>query len=506
MRSAILYIILSALLLCNFESQAQQPNPPGDWDKAWQMKPNVFRVLKQGKVGIVDGEGKILVPCQFDQVYDLTDDDYVRVLKDLKIGLYHLEKGHILPAEYDQVWPFSGEIAKVLRDRKMGFINKEGLMVIPIEFNHIWPEENNLIKVLKDGKMGFFDISGKIVLPTDYQQIWPFEDNMARVLKDGKMGYIDIDGNVVIPPIYDQVWSFRDGIAKAIQSGAIIYIDKQGQMVNAPIQEYNPSVIQPDTIKEIHTPEPPASDIRIGPDRVEIHRDGNTREITIWPREHRKRKKTKYFEGHLAGVNLGINSYLDSHGNEDIPAEYSFMQLNQEKSIEFSIFPVQEDIRLIGSHLGFVTSMGLKYNNYRFDLVSPAQLNEIGLTWFPEMPEEANITKSKLTVLWLAVPLMLEIQIPNGRHNHDGFYLAGGIEGSLRLRSHTKVIYDNDNTRFKRKNKDDFDLNGLRYTFIARAGYRNIGIYGSYSPQSLFKNNKGPELYPYTIGLSFNFN
>lgn len=506
MRFAFLYILLSVLLLSNFESHAQQPNPPGDWDKAWQMKPDVFRVLKQGKVGIVDDEGKILVPCQFDQVYDLTDDDYVRVLKNLKIGLYHLEKGLILPAEYDQVWPFSGEMAKVLKNRKMGFINKEGLMVIPIEFNHIWPVENSLIKVLKDGKMGFFDISGKIVLPTDYQQIWPFEDNMARVLKDGKMGYIDIDGNVVIPPIYDQVWSFRDGIAKAIQSGAIIYIDKQGRMVNAPIQKNNPSVIQRDTLREIHTPEPPASDIRIGPDRVEINHDGNTREITIWPREHRRRKHNKYFEGHMAGFNLGINNYLDSDGNEDIPAEYSFMQLNQEKSIEFSIFPVQEDIRLIGSHFGLVTSMGLKYNNYRFDLISPSQLNEIGLPWFPVMPEDASITKSKLTILWLAVPLMLEIQIPNDRHNHDGFYLAGGIEGSLRLRSHTKVIYHSDNTRFKRKNKDDFDLNGLRYTFIARAGYRNIGIYGSYSPQSLFKNNKGPELYPYTIGLSFNFN
>lgn len=507
MRTLIFIILLPFLLLPFFDVKGQN-QPPGDWEKTWEMKPGVYRVLKQGQVGIVNAEGAVLVPCQFDQVYDLTDDNFVRVLKNLKIGLYHLEKGIILPAEYDQIWPFEGEMAKVLKNRKMGYVNKEGLMIIPIEYNHIWPEEEGLIKVLKDGRMGFFDISGNLVLPAEYQQIWSFEDGMARILKDGKMGYADHQGNVVIPPIYDQVWGFRDGIAKAMQAGEFVYIDQQGRVVEAPPAPPVPPIppVVMDTTEHTVSPVAPGSGVRIGPDRVEITRDGNTREIVIRKQENSRRHKIRYFEGHLAGVNLGVNSYLDAEGNEDVPAGYGFMQLNHEKSVEFSVYPVQQDIRLIGSYFGMVTSMGLKYNNYRFDLVSPLDLNEIGQSWFPVMPDDASITKSKLTVLWLTVPLMLEIQIPDGRSNYNGFYLAGGVEGSLRLRSHTKVIYHSNNTRLKRKNKNDFDLNGLQYSFIARAGYRNIGIFGSYTPQSMFKTNKGPELYPFTIGLSFNFN
>lgn len=501
----VLYCILLLIILTFIETNAQQIIPPGNWDKSWLMKPDVYRVLKQGEVGIVDSEGKILVPCQFDQVYDLTDDDYVRVLKDLKIGLYHLQKGLVLTAEYDQIWPFNKDIAKVLRNGKMGFVNRDGMTVIPVEFNHIWPEEAGLLKVLKDGKMGFFDLSGRLILPAEYQQIWSFEDGMARVLKDGKMGYVDREGNVVILPVYDQVWSFKNGIAKALQSGQILYIDKQGRVVDAPIQPEAPSVLPPDTIRKEVKQTTHVSGVRIGIDRVEIIDEGKTREIVIRPHKEKKRRNND-FEGHLAGINLGINSYLDSEGNENVPQEYSFMELNHGKSVEFSIFPFQHDIKLIGSRFGMVTSMGLRYNNYRFDISSPEDINEAGLTWFPDMPDDADITKSKLTILSIAVPLLFEVQLPDERRNREGLYLAGGVEGSMRLRSHTKVCYSSDGNNQKRKNKDDFDLKSFRYSFIARAGYRNFGIFGSYSPVSLFKNNKGPELYPYTIGVSFNFN
>jgi hypothetical protein len=202
---------------------------------------------------------------------------------------------------------------------------------------------------------------------------------------------------------------------------------------------------------------------------------------------------------------LGLNSYLNAAHQEEIPEEFSFMELNREKSVEVAIYPVQQDIRLIGSHFGLVTALGLQFNNYRFNLATPADLNPVGLEWFPKMPDDANISKSKLTTLFLTAPAMLEVQIPARGKKHGNLYLAAGVEGGLRLRSHTKVVYASQGDKYKRKSKDDFDMNGLRYSYIARIGYGNIGIFGSYTPVALFKNDKGPELYPYTVGISFNF-
>lgn len=499
MRLLIINILIAILIIFITDAKGQDAQPTGDWEKTWQMKPGVLRVLKQGQVGVVNNDGKILVPCQYDQVYDLTDDNYLRVLKNLKIGLYHLEKGLILPAEYDQIWPFNGDMAKVLKNGKTGFINKEGFVVIPTEFNHIWPEENGLIKVLKDGKMGYFDNSGKIIAPVDYQQIWSFEEDLARVLKGGKMGYIDRNGNEVIPPMYDQVWAFKDGKAKALQSGEVLYIDKQGKMVDAPIIQQDSSMSIPVSTNNSDTI---SQSVKIGPISVTTSETSDGQKSQQY-RFGKSNKRKIPFQGHLAGVNLGINSYLDALGNEDLPNDYRFMELNHEKSVEVTIYPGQQSVKLIGSRFGMVTALGLQFNNYRFDLTSPAQLNETGLSWFPAMPDNANIAKAKLTSFFLTVPVLLELQIPDGR-NREGLYLAAGIEGGLRLRSHAKVIYTSDSSRFKRKLRDNFDLNGLRYSYIARAGYRNFGIYGSYTPVSLFKSNKGPELYPFSVGVTFN--
>jgi hypothetical protein len=36
-------------------------------------------------------------------------------------------------------------------------------------------------------------------------------------------------------------------------------------------------------------------------------------------------------------------------------------------------------------------------------------------------------------------------------------------------------------------------------------GYGNFGIYADYHMKPLFKENEGPELYPFSVGVSLNF-
>jgi hypothetical protein len=57
----------------------------------------------------------------------------------------------------------------------------------------------------------------------------------------------------------------------------------------------------------------------------------------------------------------------------------------------------------------------------------------------------------------------------------------------------------------KRKMKDISGIPSLRYGFMAKAGYGSVSLYGTYYPVSLFDANKGPELYPYSVGLMINF-
>ncbi|GAO29321.1 WG repeat-containing protein [Geofilum rubicundum] len=435
----ILFFLMLFPFLLQAPSVFSQEITETPWERKWEMKPGIYRVLLNGKVGIVDDNNELLVPCQFDQVYGLNDDHFVTVLKDFKIGLYHLEKGLILPAEYDQ--------------------------------------------------------------------IWPFENERAKVLINGKMGLVNTKGQIVIPPIYDQISPFDDGMAMATIGNESIYINHQGQLSGAPVKttpipsEATETSTWPDST-DAPARQKPA--VKIGREQVN-QQETYSREITIrsWP-DKTPKKRRHHFNGHLSGITLGINGYLDEEMQETVPADYGFMSTIHEKSIEFGIYPFQQDVRLIGSHVGLVTAIGLKYNNYRFDIGQMTDINEAARPWFPDLSDNARISKSKLTTVNLSIPLVFEVQIPEG-NGKSRFYLNGGIEGNLRLKSHTKLVFRDEGSRDKRKKKGDFGLNGLRYNFIARAGYDDFGIYATYSPVPLFKSEAGPELYPYSVGITFSF-
>jgi hypothetical protein len=52
------------------------------------------------------------------------------------------------------------------------------------------------------------------------------------------------------------------------------------------------------------------------------------------------------------------------------------------------------------------------------------------------------------------------------------------------------------------KNRDDFHLHPFKMDATARIGWGWINLFGTYSLTSLFKEDKYPELYPFTAGIT----
>jgi hypothetical protein len=98
---------------------------------------------------------------------------------------------------------------------------------------------------------------------------------------------------------------------------------------------------------------------------------------------------------------------------------------------------------------------------------------------------------------------MLEVQIPVSYSSTIN--LGAGVIGAVKLGSHTKVVYHNDGKQ-KDKNRDDFNLNVLRYGVTARAGYEMVQVYGTCWLSPMFEKGKGPELYPFEIGIALTIN
>jgi len=215
--------------------------------------------------------------------------------------------------------------------------------------------------------------------------------------------------------------------------------------------------------------------------------------------DHERRRRRR-FRGHWAGIELGFNNWVTSNQSMSLPADIDYMTLKSNKSSNFNINFTQLSLGLT-KHFGFVTGLGLNWNNYRFDGNNNMVMGPDGV--IQELDPGANLEKSKLATLFLNVPVLLEVQIPV---EHNNLCIAAGPIGAIKLGSHTKMVFEDGHTV---KSYRDFSLNMLRYGMTARIGYGNFQLFGTYYMTPLFQKGKGPggiDLYPFEIGIALSFN
>lgn len=241
--------------------------------------------------------------------------------------------------------------------------------------------------------------------------------------------------------------------------------------------------------------------IRLGRRSVIIIDKGTTTSVEIPDKEEYRDwdvtyKEKRKFRGHWSGFEFGVNGFMDKNQSMIMKDDLAYMDLKQARSWNVNINFLQYSLGFGTDKAGLVTGMGIEFNDYHFSSETTLK-NDNGVTKVDSSFVDFNVSKSKLSTTYFTVPLLLEFQIPAGHHR---LYVSGGIIGGVRLGSHTKVVY-NDGGKEKKKNRDDFNLSTFRYGLTARVGYRGLRLFANYYPTSLFEKDKGPELYPFSIGL-----
>jgi len=257
--------------------------------------------------------------------------------------------------------------------------------------------------------------------------------------------------------------------------------------------------------------------ITVGNKTLIIDEDGNI-ELT-----NGHRNKKRHFNGHWAGLDLGFNGYLTPDFDMSFPPSYEYLDLNMGKSLTCNINFFEENFNLVKDYFGIVTGFGLECHNYRFDrntTLIPDSSNILGY-----LNRGINVKKTKLVVNYLSMPLLLEVQTKGNERKHR-FHFGAGVVLGVRIASHTKIVFEEQNKEFywtrydpasgeyadvamvkspddeTAKNHDDFHLNPFKVDATVRLGYSWVNLFGTYSLTTMFKNNKGPELYPFSIGIA----
>ena len=256
--------------------------------------------------------------------------------------------------------------------------------------------------------------------------------------------------------------------------------------------------------------DPDTSKIRIGNKKYTVIVD-NDKEIKILTdsdsnvveKEHAEKKEHKHakrMDGTWGGFEIGIANFANSSNQMATAADAGFMDLKVANSLSWNFNFAEKSFGLIKNYFGIVTGLGLQYQNYRFatDFTMSKTSDKVVAD-----PVAMELSKNKLGIWNLNLPLLVEFQIPVYGEN-TRIKLAAGVIGGLRIGSRQVQKYTDNGEKQKVKIKDDFYLRNFNYCFTARVGYGNIALFANYNPQTLFETGKGgPELYPVTVGIHF---
>lgn len=233
-------------------------------------------------------------------------------------------------------------------------------------------------------------------------------------------------------------------------------------------------------------------------------------------------KPVKKRRNHWAGIDLGINGFVNANNSLNLnnpagldtsnPSKVTqFMELDYAKSWTVSINFYEQFIKLYKHHVGLVTGLGIEYNNY--ELKHNVQLISKGgsfvhdnVTAYNEnytwgvIDTNINYSKNRFKTFYINAPLLLEFN--TGQHKNKSFHFAAGAIVGYKFTTKMKYKYKEDGDTQKYKDNQDFNTNPFRVSLTARVGYGRLNLFATYGLTPLFEKNRGPELHAFSIGMT----
>jgi hypothetical protein len=253
----------------------------------------------------------------------------------------------------------------------------------------------------------------------------------------------------------------------------------------------------------VHAQEPDTTRIMVGgkeviiisPGAVEVNiEDGDTLDAS--PDEEEQRD----IEAHWAGLEFGPTMLLNEAMKSSFPNDPQWDN-DPGKSFSWNLNLLEHKFPIYRNHIGITTGLGINWT--RVDLKQYV-LNSNADSLWATVDTVSNFDKNKLRAIYLTAPLMVEF-CTNGDGDDDGFYLAAGVIGGVRIGSSVKTKIETENRDVKDKTRGTYALNAFRLDAAVKLGYDDWGVFANYNVLPLFDTDKTAAVYPLTFGLTYNF-
>jgi hypothetical protein len=262
-RPLILFVIAMAVSVGGFAQLESRKGPNGKFgftnEEQWAIQPiydevndyydwpYAFVKLK-GKWGIIDQQGKTILPFEYSKIINLDfgDNQLYSVVKNKRYGLVSLSEGKMFaecvyekPFYFeDGIIPYLGNLAIAYKNKKAGLLNEQGKEVVPCIYDggkrpFADLDYDYFFLVHQNNKAGVIDTIGRQIVQCQYDDI-KMSDSMGEVFeitKNGKHGLCGFDGKEIIAPIYDKSFFFEGEYGVVKLKGKYGVINRKGEAV-----------------------------------------------------------------------------------------------------------------------------------------------------------------------------------------------------------------------------------------------------------------------------------
>ena len=173
---------------------------------------NVLRVNKNGKYGLINFEGKEVLPCEYDEIKALKSiKSNLLVKKAGNVGLVN-EKGQtIIPVQYKEIKTlkegYKNEYIIVNENNQYGLISTSGNILIEPKYEDVkYLNSSNLFAIKESGVWKLINIEdGQIIIDGGYDDIKEVKTDSIIIVKEGKYGIINTNKEEKIAPTYEEL-------------------------------------------------------------------------------------------------------------------------------------------------------------------------------------------------------------------------------------------------------------------------------------------------------------
>ncbi|HLZ17521.1 MAG TPA: WG repeat-containing protein, partial [Cyclobacteriaceae bacterium] len=221
-----------------------------DYDQVESLTKNIFLVTKGNKKGLLDSQGKLILPVAYDALV-VQAKNQLSLLQSKKFGLYDLVTGKLIKPVFERNISFldAGTLI-AYKDNHYGLIDWTAQPLTAFEFDEIRPWKKNVIWAKKGYEWTLLDFRQ----PADVlRHIKTFrvisdkpEEKIALVQQEDYYGVISNERGIVIPTSFSFVTNLGTEddplyfTSKEVEEAGIvvvIYYDREGKLLRKQVYE-----------------------------------------------------------------------------------------------------------------------------------------------------------------------------------------------------------------------------------------------------------------------------